>query len=115
MCLSQNLRYNRSCQYYERKFPHTDTQISRFSRITEGWETEIYSFILTHKTAKPRTHKGLILRVYPGEDALQKSEKEFHVMNQLYKMGYNTTLKFFSSMFAFLQIYERYFCISVTM
>ncbi len=74
--------------YYRRKFPHTDTQISHFSRIAEGWETEIYSFVLTHKPEKSRTHKDLILRVYPGEDALQKSEKEFHVMNQLYKMGF---------------------------
>jgi aminoglycoside phosphotransferase (APT) family kinase protein len=68
--------------YYQEK---VQAQIVDITRITEGWETEVYSFTVNH--GKNGHCTELILRIYPGEDALQKSQKEFYAMNQLHKMG----------------------------
>lgn len=68
--------------YYQQKFPQA--QIVNVIRITEGWETEVYSFTVHEKGIR----KELILRVYPGDDALEKSQREFNAMDQLYKMEY---------------------------
>lgn len=73
---------NKLSSYYQQKVP--PIQISNLEQMTEGWETEIYSFT-AHEEG---TSRELILRIYPGDDALQKSQREFNAMDQLHKMSY---------------------------
>jgi aminoglycoside phosphotransferase (APT) family kinase protein len=53
--------------------------------ISSGWESDVYSFDLEHGQAH-RT--GLILRLYPGDDARDKSAREFRSLRLLREAGY---------------------------
>lgn len=57
--------------YYRRA--DKDFQISDLKPISDGWETEVYSFTLKlrHQTEQ------MILRMYPGADAAAKCEREY--------------------------------------
>jgi aminoglycoside phosphotransferase (APT) family kinase protein len=57
-------------------------------RISDGWETDVYSFAAEYGPAGEREREELILRLYPGDDAPQKSVREYSVMEQLYQAGY---------------------------
>lgn len=82
--------------FYKREFPsERNIQISDFARISDGWENEVYSFIIEYgyeqaegRNRKPKKREDLILRIYPGDDALQKSAREFNVMKRLYESGF---------------------------
>jgi len=63
-------------------------QISSLTQITGGWENEVYSFTLEDEEAAGRKCEDLILRIYPGNDAPQKSAREFNAMKQLYEVGF---------------------------
>lgn len=81
MPLSTGDIQNRLLRLYQRESP--TAKIVDFSRITDGWENEVYAFAIESETATER----MILRIYPGQRASQKAEKEFHVMKQLHAMG----------------------------
>jgi aminoglycoside phosphotransferase (APT) family kinase protein len=57
-------------------------------RISEGWETEIYSFEVNYDEAGERRREALILRVFPGENAASQAQKEFRAMKRLHRIGY---------------------------
>ncbi len=61
-----------------------DARVQQLARISDGWETDVYSFTLGEGTSR----QELILRVYPGDDAVQKSAREFAVMGKLHELGY---------------------------
>ena len=72
-------------QYYQQY--HTDApRITDVKRISDGWETEIYAFVLHAANA---SHER-ILRLYPGlpEIAVPKSSHEYAVLTQLAQVGY---------------------------
>ncbi len=72
-------------QYYQHF--RTDTvRIAEVKRISDGWETEIYAFVLH---AANGSHDR-ILRLYPGmpEIAGPKSSHEYAVLTQLAQVGY---------------------------
>lgn len=58
------------------------------ARITDGWETEVYSFILEYESNGEHHSDDLILRIYPGDNAEEKSTKEFKVMAKLHDLGF---------------------------
>jgi aminoglycoside phosphotransferase (APT) family kinase protein len=58
------------------------------TKISAGWESEMYSFDVEYGPTGQRQREELILRIYPGDDAHPKSAREFHGMSQLYKAGY---------------------------
>ncbi|MFX0151961.1 MAG: hypothetical protein ACFFAJ_14320, partial [Candidatus Hodarchaeota archaeon] len=65
--------------YYELFYPdvmNADLEMEEFINITDGWETEVFSFKLKSKLNKLPTPKHLILRIYPGKDAYEKSARE---------------------------------------
>jgi aminoglycoside phosphotransferase (APT) family kinase protein len=75
--------------YCERVFPAwRDVRVGELVSISEGWESDIYSFDLTHGLGAAREHEGLVLRIYPGDDARHKSAHEFRRMRQLHQVGY---------------------------
>jgi aminoglycoside phosphotransferase (APT) family kinase protein len=58
--------------------------VTDFSPISDGWETEVFRFTLTHNGSAA----GLILRMYPGQDATAKCPREFETLRKLYEAGY---------------------------
>ena len=74
---------------YARAFPDKQgAQVSDLVNISDGWESEIYAFDVEHGLQDQRQREGLILRIYPGDDAQAKSAREFRGMSQLYEAGY---------------------------
>ena len=63
-------------------------QILDLARISDGWETDVYAFAVEHDQASGREREELILRLYPGDDAVGKSAREFSAMGKLYQLGY---------------------------
>jgi len=68
--------------------PAEDVRVRNLSQISDGWETEVYAFAVEVGEADDRVREDRILRVYPGNDAAEKSAHEFQVMKQLYATGY---------------------------
>jgi len=80
---------NRLLSLYERDFPSKEhVRIIDLARISDGWENDVYSFAVEYGKANDRQREDLILRIYPGDDAPQKSAREFNAMKQLYEIGY---------------------------
>jgi len=74
---------------YETELPSAQNmRIVDLVRIADGWETDVYSFALEYEEAAQRKRQNLILRIYPGDDAQEKSAREFHAMRQLYKVSF---------------------------
>ena len=65
-----------------------NVQVQDVVQISDGWENEVYAFAVETGQANHREREDLILRIYPGHDAAQKSAHEFNVMKQLYTAGY---------------------------
>ena len=66
-------------------------------RISEGWETEIYSFDIAYKlSGSPQSEspilRTLILRIFPGQGSGRQAVKEFVAMKRLYQAGYPVPL-----------------------
>lgn len=59
--------------------------ISNIDGISEGWESEIYSF---HILYNGKYHDDIILRIYPGDYASEKASREFYGMKKLYSAGF---------------------------
>ena len=75
--------------YATNAFPDRQgVRVTDLTRIASGWESEIHSFDLEHGPAGERRREGLILRLYPGDDAERKSMREFHGMRKLREVGY---------------------------
>ncbi|MGQ9629147.1 MAG: phosphotransferase family protein [bacterium] len=56
--------------------------------MNSGWESDVYAFTLKHGPAGERQREEMILRIYPGDDARDKSAHEFYGMDQLCRAGY---------------------------
>ncbi|MBN1642063.1 MAG: phosphotransferase family protein [Anaerolineae bacterium] len=63
-------------------------RILDLTRISDGWETEVYAFAVERERCGGRARETEILRLYPGADAHDKSGREFHAMAKLHQMGY---------------------------
>jgi aminoglycoside phosphotransferase (APT) family kinase protein len=75
--------------YYARAFPGKQgARISDLANISEGWESDMYAFTAESGPVGARQREELILRLYAGEDAYAKSEREFHGMDLLRGAGY---------------------------
>jgi len=75
--------------YCRRRFPEKgQLQVKDFRSLTGGWENEVYAFDLEYGPPEDRRSDQLILRVYPGDHADFKSQREFHAMRKLHTAGY---------------------------
>ena len=80
---------NKLLSFYEKEFLSKENiQISSLTQITDGWENEVYSFTVEYEGETERKRENLILRIYPGNDAPQKSTKEFNAMKKLHEVGF---------------------------
>lgn len=71
--------------FNEKDHKKKDIIISNIESISEGWESEIYSF---HILCNKKFHDDLILRIYHGDFAFEKASKEFYGMKKLYSIGF---------------------------
>jgi aminoglycoside phosphotransferase (APT) family kinase protein len=67
---------------------HQDLAVNRLANISDGWESEMYSFILSYGAVASRTEEKLVLRIYPSDDATEKSLRESAGMRSLFETGY---------------------------
>jgi aminoglycoside phosphotransferase (APT) family kinase protein len=63
-------------------------QASQPVSINAGWESDVYAFDVSHGPQSDRQIERLILRIYPGHDAAEKSRQEFSGMQALHRAGY---------------------------
>ena len=76
-------------EYLLQGYPdRVDQRVVRLTRIKEGWESDVYSFRMLYGPARKRRFEDLILRIYPGDDALPKSSREYRSMSLLNRVGY---------------------------
>ena len=76
-------------EYLEHCFPQQKhTRILNLTRISDGWETDVYSFSIQYQRNGKSCKENLILRLYPGDGASGKAAKEFHAMAKLHQIGY---------------------------
>jgi aminoglycoside phosphotransferase (APT) family kinase protein len=66
----------------------TRLRLTDLFRISDGWETEVFSFAVEYVEEATLKREELILRIYPGNDAAEKSVREFEGLRQLYTSGY---------------------------
>jgi len=75
--------------FHQAKFPSKEnTRLLDLARIGEGWENDVYAFRIEYDEAGERKSEDLILRIYPGDDALEKSAREFKTMKRLRELGF---------------------------
>ena len=72
-----------------RAFPTlTDLRIDDLTRISDGWECEVYSFVLTGAESGEPRRSDLILRVYPDAGGEAKAGGEHDVVRRLHRAGF---------------------------
>ena len=75
--------------YYARAFPgRKGIRISELVPISEGWESDMYSFVAESGFEGARQREELVLRLYLGDDAHAKSAREWRGMGLLHDAGY---------------------------
>ena len=68
--------------YIAEAFPDKqNAKVSELVNITSGWENEVYLFAVDHDSSGDRQHDKFVLRIYPGNDAYERSLNEYHGMN----------------------------------
>jgi len=76
-------------EYYARAFPYRQhVQVIELYCLGWGWESNIYAFTVVYEEQGQRGQEQLVLRLYMGEDAEQKAEREFYAMRLLREAGY---------------------------
>lgn len=78
LTLSDNLQ-----QYLAGRYP--GATISDFQFITSGWESDVYTFTRHLPADSP---KAFVLRLYPGDGAIEKLIRETGGLRQLHQAGY---------------------------
>ena len=75
--------------FFTVNFPnYTQLTIEKLEKITNGWETEIFSFKFSYQEKGKSQEKDLIIRIYPCKNTSQKQEKELSIYPKLLKAKY---------------------------
>jgi aminoglycoside phosphotransferase (APT) family kinase protein len=75
--------------YLKDRMPERENlRVSHLAEITDGWETDIYSFDVESSKDEEATREKLVLRMYTGPWATHKARKEFSLLKRLHKIGY---------------------------
>lgn len=75
-------------EYYDSDLDQGNTQILKVKKITMGWETELYSFVVQFNRGERQIREERVVRLYAGHWASEKASKEFEMMTYLLKVGY---------------------------
>jgi aminoglycoside phosphotransferase (APT) family kinase protein len=76
-------------EFCSREIFGEDIEIAGLQPLNRGWESDVYSFdVLASTPGAGITRTVLVLRIYPGSDASEKSRREFRGMKRLHQSGY---------------------------
>jgi len=76
-------------KFLRERFPaDKQARAENLVKVTSGWETDIYSFVLERWSDDGYHSDDLILRIYNGDYSKEKSTREFKVMCRLYETGF---------------------------
>jgi aminoglycoside phosphotransferase (APT) family kinase protein len=79
----------RLAEYYHQMYRDgSGLTVSGVEEISQGWETELYSFTVEYDGGNRRIMEDRVIRIYPGRGAARKAEKEYTVMSRLREAGY---------------------------
>ena len=86
---TENDIQSRLLSFYEKEYPaRENTRILNLTRISDGWENDVYSFTMHYEDGARQTHEDRILRIYPGDGATEESGYEFATMKRLHAVDY---------------------------
>lgn len=88
MCAQETVLSAALLAYCQARLPSRPAGISGLRRISDGWESDVYSFSLVGESDGGGGKQGLILRLYPGQGGAAKCIREFRAMEWLYRVGY---------------------------
>lgn len=75
--------------YFTAAFPEREAPVvADLVSLNVGWESDVYSFTATWGPPTERVGEELILRIYPGNDAYEKSGKEYDALALLHSANY---------------------------
>ncbi len=75
--------------YFTAAFPERQAPVvTDLVSLNAGWESDVYSFTASWGPPAQRAREELILRIYPGNDAYEKSDKEYQALALLRSAGY---------------------------
>jgi aminoglycoside phosphotransferase (APT) family kinase protein len=75
--------------YFAAAFPERAAPVvADLASLNIGWESDIYAFTATWGPPSQRRREELILRIYPGNDAYEKSGKEYDALALLRSAHY---------------------------
>lgn len=75
--------------YYAQVFPqHLNPRIDVLVSLNNGWESDVYAFRVEWGAGEDTHTDDLVLRIYSGADAVEKSAKEFRGLAMLKQAGY---------------------------
>jgi len=76
-------------KFCENVFPtRKNIRATDIARISDGWENEVYSFIMEYEESRKKSLDSLILRIYQGDNTQNKAKREFYGMKRLRELGY---------------------------
>jgi aminoglycoside phosphotransferase (APT) family kinase protein len=74
--------------YYTSVIGEARSSVAQVAFLGSGFEADVFAFTLETETANATQTRTLILRLYAGEGAVEKSAREFAVMERLWAAGY---------------------------
>ncbi len=75
--------------YFTAAFPDREAPVvADLVSINRGWESDVYAFTAAWGPPAQRLREELILRIYPGNDAYEKSGREYHALALMRSAGY---------------------------
>jgi aminoglycoside phosphotransferase (APT) family kinase protein len=86
--MTQDIQHQLQSYYLQTLPEKINPEIKNLTALNVGWESIIYSFDVVTGPENDRQTEGLILRIYPGGNAYEKSVREFTGMQTLYRVGY---------------------------
>ncbi|MHA2251605.1 MAG: phosphotransferase family protein [Candidatus Kariarchaeaceae archaeon] len=75
--------------YYNSKIAYESCNVTNITKLSSGWETEVYSFDIEYKSQSATKMDNLILRTFPGENSLEKVRWEFEIITGLREQGFS--------------------------
>ena len=84
--MSEEIRTQLETYYHQNLPGMQNARVQNLAQMNQGWESIIYAFdLLPDDQSRPL---AMVLRIYPGMDAFQKSKREFDGMRTLARTGY---------------------------
>lgn len=88
MCAQETVLSAALLAYCRARLPSRPAGIGGLRKITDGWESDVYSFSLAGELDGGGETHGLILRLYSGQGGAAKCIREFRAMEWLHRVGY---------------------------